>query len=223
MFWGWKRVSTGTRCETSARRSTSDSFGTGPVERERVVEGAAARLHHHRHPLDLGPLGRCLVERREPVVGRVEAAAVGRRLRPQVRAAHVLDRAALGEGLVERDPAGDHLRQARGSRRRSRPGACRATSCRAASRGSCPGACACRDSRRGARRCGRWSRSGPARRRGRRSASRCRSAASRRRGRGPASSSPRRGRCRWRSRRRRARRSARAGSRPPASGRAPPR
>ena len=162
--------------------------GSRAVEGQRVVERAAARLDHDRHQLGLDALGCGAAHRREPVLGRVEAAAVGRDLGPAVRPAGVLDRAALGARVVERHPAGDHLRRARGSRRTTRPGASRASARRAASRGSCPGACARRRSPSAARRCAPCARSAPARRSGRRRASRCRSGGSGPRSRGRASS-----------------------------------
>ena len=155
--------------------------------------------------------------------GRVEAAAVGRRLRPQVRAAHVLDRAALGEGLVERDPAGDHLGRAQvGGVRAVLVHAQRLRAGRLPQAVVLEHAGAAVAAEAGGDAAGS-SRSAPGRRSGRRRASRCRSGGSRRRGRGRASSSPRRGRYRWRSRRRTERRSARGGPPPPPSRRGPPR
>ena len=92
------------------------------------------------------PSGAALRGRREPVVGRVELRALGGRLRPQVRAADVLDRPRVGCGLVQRDPAGEHLRPARGSRRTRSPGGSRSPSSRAASRARCPAGSGCRGS-----------------------------------------------------------------------------
>ena len=92
------------------------AVGVGPlvgrraVEAEAVVEGGAAGRHLDRHHVGLD-VGRAhLVHPGEPVLGRVERVA-GRQLAPEVRAARVVDGAGVGRRLVERHPAGRHVRR----------------------------------------------------------------------------------------------------------------
>ncbi len=64
-----------------------------------------------RHDLELLALGRSGSCSCKPIVRRVKLCALGRRLRPRVRAAYELERACVEGGVVERDPARDHLRR----------------------------------------------------------------------------------------------------------------
>ena len=54
------------------------------------------------------PAGLTSLEPGEPVLRGVEASA-GWTVRPPVRPAHVIDRAGIAVGVVERHPAGDHV------------------------------------------------------------------------------------------------------------------
>ena len=76
-----------------------------------MVEGSAARLHDHGDEVEVGAFGCGRARPGEPVVRRVELRARRRRFRPRVRAAHELDRPCVRLGLVQRDPARDHLRR----------------------------------------------------------------------------------------------------------------
>ena len=80
------------------------------VERPAVVECGAARRNFDRNELELGPGRHRLARMREPVLGRVERAAL-RCVRPAMRAAHVVDRAGVCGGVVQRHPAGRHVRR----------------------------------------------------------------------------------------------------------------
>ena len=83
----------------------------GAVPGEAVVERATARLDDDRHDVQLGAFGRGVARGGEPVLRRMELRALRRRLRPEVRAPDVLDRAGVRGRLVQRDPAGQHLRR----------------------------------------------------------------------------------------------------------------
>ena len=80
------------------------------VERPAIVKGRAAGRHLDRHELKLGTGGHRLTHVHQPIVGRVEGAAE-RGVRPAVRARDVVDRAAVGGRVVERDPTGRHVRR----------------------------------------------------------------------------------------------------------------
>ena len=80
------------------------------VERPAIVECGAAGRDLDRHELELDPGWHRARDMRQPVVGRVERAAE-RRMRPPVRAAHVVDRPGVGRRIVERHPARRHVRR----------------------------------------------------------------------------------------------------------------
>ena len=74
------------------------------------MERRAARRHLDRHHLGLDAGRPHLVHPAEPVLRRVERVARRQRA-PGVRAARVVDRAGVGRRLVERHPAGRHVRR----------------------------------------------------------------------------------------------------------------
>ena len=68
------------------------------------------RLHDDRHEVELGPFGAAARGPASQSSGAWNSER-GRCLRPGVRSAHELDRACIRPRLVQRDPAGDHLRR----------------------------------------------------------------------------------------------------------------
>ena len=193
------------RWETIARRSRVASLGPEPWNVSEWWNEQPPALTTTGTSSGSTPSGAAAAHRREPVLGRVEAAAVRRHLRPAVRAARVLDRAALGARVVERHPAGDHLRRhqvvgeravlvhAQRARAGRLPEAVVLQHARAAVAHQLGGDAADPLAQ------------SPAPRSRRRRASRCRSGGCGPRGRARASSSPRRAGCRWRTRPRTAR------------------
>ena len=114
------------------------------VEGPAVVERGAAGRHLDRHQLELHAR-RASTSRTcaEPVVGGVELPPCAG-VRPVVRAADVVDRPGVGVRVVERHPAGGHVRRRRSSPGTRRPGGRAAPCPTAASRSRCPGAAAAR-------------------------------------------------------------------------------
>ena len=83
--------------------------GRAAVKGPAVVKRGAARRHSIGTRSSSAPAGRHRRPgMRQPVVGGMEAAAQTG-VRPPVRAAHVIDRARVGRGVIERHPAGDHV------------------------------------------------------------------------------------------------------------------